>query len=75
MRKQNVLKKVSLFLALALCIGFAGGALLTKKPVAVAETADAFLFVIGEGDLRILPKRVLDEAQTDRVRACLFPGK
>ena len=41
MRKQNVLKKVSLFLALALCIGFAGGALLTKKPVAVAETADA----------------------------------
>ena len=41
MRKHNVLKKVSLFLALALCIGFAGGALLTKKPVAVAETADA----------------------------------
>ena len=41
MRKQNVLKKVSLFLALALCIGFAGGALLTKKHVAVAETADA----------------------------------
>ena len=41
MRKQNVLKKVSLFLALALCVGFAGGALLTKKPVAVAETADA----------------------------------
>ncbi len=41
----------------------------------VAETADAFLFVIGEGDLRILPKRVLDGAQTDRVRACLFPGK
>ena len=41
MRKHNVLKKVSLFLALALCIGFAGGALLTKKPAAVAETADA----------------------------------
>ena len=41
MRKHNVLKKVSLFLALALCVGFAGGALLTKKPVAVAETADA----------------------------------
>ena len=41
MRKHNVLKKVSVFLALALCIGFAGGALLTKKPVAVAETADA----------------------------------
>ena len=41
MRKHNVLKKVSIFLALALCIGFAGGALLTKKPVAVAETADA----------------------------------
>ena len=41
MRKHNVLKKVSLFLALALCIGFAGGALLTKKHVAVAETADA----------------------------------
>ena len=41
MRKQSVLKKVSLFLALALCVGFAGGALLTKKPVAVAETADA----------------------------------
>ena len=41
MRKQNVLKKVSVFLALALCIGFAGGALLTKKPAAVAETADA----------------------------------
>lgn len=41
MRKHNVLKKVSVFLALALCIGFAGGALLTKKPAAVAETADA----------------------------------
>ena len=41
MRKHNVLKKVSIFLALALCIGFAGGALLTKKPAAVAETADA----------------------------------
>ena len=38
MRKHNVLKKVSVFLALALCIGFAGGALLTKKPAAVAET-------------------------------------
>ena len=41
MRKHNVLKKVSVFLALALCIGFAGGALLTKKPAAVAEAADA----------------------------------
>ena len=41
MRKHNVLKKVSVFLALALCIGFAGGALLTKKPAAMAETADA----------------------------------
>ena len=41
MRKYNVLKKVSVFLALALCIGFAGGALLTKKPAAVAEAADA----------------------------------
>ena len=41
MRKHNVLKKVSVFLALALCIGFAGGALLTKKPTAMAETADA----------------------------------
>ena len=41
MRKHNVLKKVSLFLALALCVGFAGGALLTRKTEAVAETADA----------------------------------
>ena len=41
MRKHSVLKKVSVFLALALCIGFAGGALLTKKPAAVAEAADA----------------------------------
>ena len=41
MRKQNVLKKVSLFLALALCVGFAGGALLTRKTEAMAETADA----------------------------------
>ena len=41
MRKHNVLKKVSLFLALALCVGFAGGALLTRKTDAVAETADA----------------------------------
>ena len=41
MRKHNVLKKVSLFLALALCVGFAGGALLTRKTNAVAETADA----------------------------------
>ena len=41
MRKHNVLKKVSVFLARALCIGFAGGALLTKKPAAVAEAADA----------------------------------
>ena len=41
MRKHNVLKKVSLFLALALCVGFAGGALLTRKTEAMAETADA----------------------------------
>ena len=41
MRKHNVLKKVSLFLALALCVGFAGGALLTRKTEAVAEMADA----------------------------------
>ena len=41
MIKHNVLKKVSLFLALALCVGFAGGALLTRKTEAMAETADA----------------------------------
>ena len=38
MRKHSIIKQVSLFLAIALCIGFAGGALLTRRTTAAAET-------------------------------------
>ena len=38
MRKHSIIKQVSLFLALALCLGFAGGALLTRRTTAAAET-------------------------------------
>ena len=37
MKKHSILKQVSLFLAVALCIGFAGGTLLGRKSSAVAE--------------------------------------
>lgn len=40
MRKHSIIKQVSLFLAIALCIGFAGGALLTRRTTAAAESAD-----------------------------------
>ena len=38
MRKHSIIKQVSLFLAIALCLGFAGGALLTRRTTAAAET-------------------------------------
>lgn len=37
----------------------------------VVETDTAFLVVIGAGDVRMLPKRVLDPQQIDRIRACV----
>ena len=41
-RKHSFLKQVSIFLALALCIGFAGGALLTRRSEAAAEEVTGY---------------------------------
>ncbi len=42
MKKHSFLKQISLFLALALCVGFAGGALVTRRSEAVAEAAAGY---------------------------------